>query len=73
MGESCLAKYWEDNKFYPVEIKGLSKTTAVVLFMEYGNWEEVDINDLWPLHDEEGRDDRRDDRGGDRDRDRERM
>ena len=48
MGDSCLAKYWEDNKFYPVEIKGLSKTTAVVLFLEYGNAEEVLLDDLRP-------------------------
>ena len=48
MGDSCVAKYWEDNKFYPVEIKGLSKTTAVVLYVEFGNAEEVMLADLRP-------------------------
>ncbi len=48
VGDSCLARYWEDNKFYPVDIRGLSKNTAVVFFKEYGNHEEVMLSDLAP-------------------------
>ena len=31
-GDQCLAKYWEDNKYYPVKVTAVSNKTAVVLF-----------------------------------------
>jgi hypothetical protein len=40
-GDECLARYWEDGKFYPVCVTALTEKTAVVLFKEYGNHEEV--------------------------------
>jgi len=44
-----MAKYWEDEKYYPVRVTAISKNnTAVVLFKEYGNHEEVFLNDLRP-------------------------
>ena len=49
VGDTCLGKYWEDGQFYPVEITALSRNTAVVLFKEYGNHEEVMLHDLLPL------------------------
>ena len=49
-GDECLAKYWEDDKFYPVKVASLhpSGNTAVVLFKEYGNHEEVLLTDMLP-------------------------
>ena len=49
VGDECLAKYWEDNKFYPVKVTAVSNKTAVVLFIEYGNHEEVLLGDLLPF------------------------
>lgn len=49
-GEHCLAKYWEDNQYYHAVIHHLSNHTAVVLFLEYGNHEEVELTDIKPLH-----------------------
>jgi len=48
-GDQCLAKYWEDNKFYPVKVTAVSNKTAVVLFTEYGNHEEVLLSDMLPF------------------------
>ena len=48
-GDGCLAKYWEDNKFYPVKVTAVSNKTAVVLFTDYGNHEEVLLSDLIPF------------------------
>lgn len=47
-GDEALARYWEDGKFYPVKVTAVSTTTAVVLFKEYGNHEEVVLQDLIP-------------------------
>lgn len=49
VGDSCLAKYWEDNKFYPVKVTAVSSKTAVVLYTEFGNHEEVLLGDLLPF------------------------
>ena len=49
VGDGCLAKYWEDNKFYPVKVTAVSSKTAVVLFTDYGNHEEVLLSDLLPF------------------------
>uniref|UniRef100_F6T6X1 Tudor domain-containing protein n=3 Tax=Ciona intestinalis TaxID=7719 RepID=F6T6X1_CIOIN len=50
-GSFCQAKYWEDYKFYKAKIMNIhpSKSTAVVVFLEYGNYEEVQLKDLVPL------------------------
>ncbi|XP_069129901.1 tudor domain-containing protein 3-like isoform X3 [Argopecten irradians] len=52
-GDPCLAKYWEDNKFYPAVIRALypDLPTCIVLFPEYGNIEEEvnHLTDVKPL------------------------
>ncbi|XP_060063367.1 tudor domain-containing protein 3-like [Ylistrum balloti] len=50
-GDPCLAKYWEDNKFYPAVVQALypDLPTCIVLFTEYGNEEEVNLTDVKPL------------------------
>ena len=50
VADECLARYWEDGKFYPVSVTALTETTAVVLFKEYGNHEEVLLKDLVREH-----------------------
>ena len=43
-------QYWEDEKYYPVRVTAISKNnTAVVLFKEYGNHEEVFLDDIRPV------------------------
>ncbi|XP_077866957.1 tudor domain-containing protein 3-like [Saccoglossus kowalevskii] len=50
-GDKCLAKYWEDKKFYPAIIHAVDTKlpTAVVYFTEYGNYEEIFASDIKPL------------------------
>ncbi|CAG2225528.1 TDRD3 [Mytilus edulis] len=48
-GEHCLAKYWEDNQYYHAVIHQCIQNFAVVLFLEYGNHEEVKLTDIKPL------------------------
>ncbi|MBN3276040.1 TDRD3 protein, partial [Polyodon spathula] len=50
-GDQCLALYWEDNKFYRARINGVhpSGTTAVVVFSDYGNYEEVLLLNIKPI------------------------
>ncbi|KAL4635746.1 tudor domain-containing protein 3 [Arapaima gigas] len=50
-GDQCLALYWEDNKFYRAVINGVhhSGSTAVVVFSDYGNCEEVLLQNIKPL------------------------
>lgn len=50
-GDECLALYWEDNKYYRAEIEALhsSGTTAVVKFCDYGNYEEVLLENIKPI------------------------
>ena len=52
-GDECMAKYWEDDQFYKVTVTSLhpSGKTAVVLFLEYGNHEEVLLTDMMPNYD----------------------
>ncbi|XP_067116455.1 tudor domain-containing protein 3 [Osmerus mordax] len=47
-GDQCLALYWEDNKFYKARIDAVhpSGTTAVVVFSDYGNCEEVLLHNI---------------------------
>ena len=47
-GDLGLARYWEDGKFYPVSLTAVTETTAVVLFKDYGNHEEVLLSDIIP-------------------------
>ncbi|XP_075055898.1 tudor domain-containing protein 3 [Mixophyes fleayi] len=50
-GDECLALYWEDNKYYKAEIEALhsSGTTAVIKFSDYGNYEEVLLDNIKPI------------------------
>ncbi|KAK3561550.1 hypothetical protein QTP86_008775 [Hemibagrus guttatus] len=51
-GDQCLALYWEDNKFYRAVIDAVhpSGLTAVVVFRDYGNCEEVLLQNIKPVH-----------------------
>ncbi|XP_036401960.1 tudor domain-containing protein 3 [Megalops cyprinoides] len=51
-GDHCLALYWEDNKFYRARIDAVhpSGSTAVVVFSDYGNCEEVLLYNIKPVH-----------------------
>ncbi|XP_057217483.1 tudor domain-containing protein 3 isoform X1 [Triplophysa rosa] len=53
-GDQCLALYWEDNKFYRARIDAVhpSGSTAVVVFSDYGNCEEVLLHNIRPLHED---------------------
>ncbi|XP_061565833.1 tudor domain-containing protein 3 isoform X2 [Cololabis saira] len=50
-GDQCMALYWEDNKFYHARIDAVhpSGSTAVVVFSDYGNCEEVLLNNIKPV------------------------
>ncbi|KAG9338586.1 hypothetical protein JZ751_025549 [Albula glossodonta] len=50
-GDQCLALYWEDNKFYRARIDAVhpSGSTAVVVFSDYGNCEEVLLHNIKPV------------------------
>ncbi|XP_013111484.2 tudor domain-containing protein 3 [Stomoxys calcitrans] len=49
IGDLCMAKYWEDGNYYKAKITAVSENTNVVLFLEYGNYEEVVRTDCLPL------------------------
>ncbi|XP_063088767.1 tudor domain-containing protein 3 isoform X2 [Cavia porcellus] len=53
-GDECFALYWEDNKFYRAEVEALhsSGMTAVVKFIDYGNYEEVLLSNIKPIQTE---------------------
>ncbi|GFT14543.1 tudor domain-containing protein 3 [Nephila pilipes] len=55
-GVEVMAKYWEDNKFYRavVHAVGQEGTTCVVHFLEYGNYEEVLVDDVQQLYSNSG-------------------
>lgn len=50
-GDECFALYWEDNKFYHARIDAVhsSGSTAVVVFSDYGNCEEVLLENVKPV------------------------
>lgn len=50
-GDECFALYWEDNKFYHARIDAVhsSGSTAVVVFSDYGNCEEVLLDNIKPV------------------------
>lgn len=52
VGDRCLAKYWEDEKYYNAEIQAVTDKTCVVHFPEYGNFEEVLHTDILPITDQ---------------------
>ncbi|XP_035827003.1 tudor domain-containing protein 3 [Aplysia californica] len=51
LGDTCLARYWEDNEFYPAVVEAIAPNgnTVVVTFIDYGNHEEVFVGDVQPL------------------------
>lgn len=51
VGDRCLAKYWEDEKYYNAEIQAVTEKTCVVHFFEYGNFEEILHGDCLPITD----------------------
>lgn len=51
-GDKCFAKYWEDNMYYHAEVTDLSKTTCVVRFRDFDNYEEVLQTDCFPATDD---------------------
>ncbi|BFF96535.1 tudor domain-containing protein 3 [Drosophila madeirensis] len=54
-GDLCMAKYWDDGRYYEAEITGVSDKTCVVFFMGYGNHEEVLKGDILPITDAQNR------------------
>ncbi|XP_052848502.1 LOW QUALITY PROTEIN: tudor domain-containing protein 3 [Drosophila gunungcola] len=54
-GDLCMAKYWDDGRYYEAEITGVSEKTCVVFFMGYGNHEEVLKADILPITDAQNR------------------
>lgn len=48
-GDQCMAKYWEDNKFYEATVTAVTNKTCVVQFNDYGNYEEVLKRDCLPI------------------------
>ncbi|GFT80443.1 tudor domain-containing protein 3 [Trichonephila clavipes] len=55
-GVEVMAKYWEDNKFYRAVIHAVGQEgkTCVVHFLEYGNYEEVLVDDVQQLQSNSG-------------------
>ncbi|XP_023178140.2 tudor domain-containing protein 3 [Drosophila hydei] len=54
-GDLCMAKYWDDGRYYEAEITAVSENTCVVFFLGYGNHEEVLKSDILPLTDAQNR------------------
>jgi tudor domain-containing protein 3 len=52
VGDDCVAKYWEDGKYYNANITAVTDTTCVVKFKGYGNIEEVLKTDCLPVSSE---------------------
>nr|XP_039254631.1 tudor domain-containing protein 3-like [Styela clava] len=54
VGSHCLARYWEDRCYYRAIITDLHPTapTAVVQFLGFGNYEEVQLFDMKPFDDD---------------------
>ncbi|CAK9825994.1 Tudor domain-containing protein 3 [Anthophora retusa] len=52
VGDKCLAKYWEDNRYYNAEVTGVSDRTCVVQFKGFENYEEVLQVDCLPITDD---------------------
>ncbi|XP_034484039.1 tudor domain-containing protein 3 [Drosophila innubila] len=54
-GDLCMAKYWDDGRYYEAEITAVSDNTCVVFFLGYGNHEEVLKSDILPITDSQNR------------------
>ncbi|XP_015429017.1 PREDICTED: tudor domain-containing protein 3 [Dufourea novaeangliae] len=52
VGDNCLAKYWEDNRYYNAKVTGVSDRTCVVQFKGFENFEEVLQVDCLPITDD---------------------
>ncbi|XP_017762521.1 PREDICTED: tudor domain-containing protein 3 isoform X1 [Eufriesea mexicana] len=52
VGDECLAKYWEDNRYYNAKVTGVSDRTCVVQFKGFENYEEVLQVDCSPITDD---------------------
>ncbi|XP_006622399.1 tudor domain-containing protein 3 isoform X1 [Apis dorsata] len=52
VGDKCLAKYWEDNRYYNAKVTGVSDRTCVVQFKGFENYEEVLQVDCLPITDD---------------------
>lgn len=48
-GDQCMAKYWEDNKYYNAQVTAVSNRTCVVQFTDFNNFEEVLQVDCIPI------------------------
>ncbi|KAE8751973.1 hypothetical protein FOCC_FOCC001136 [Frankliniella occidentalis] len=49
LGDQCLARYWEDERYYEAVVTGIAARTLVVRFVDYGNHEEVLKQDTIPV------------------------
>ncbi|XP_018579171.1 tudor domain-containing protein 3 isoform X2 [Anoplophora glabripennis] len=49
IGDECMAKYWEDGKFYNAVITAITDRTYAVRFKGYGNIEEILKTDCFPV------------------------
>ncbi|XP_015593361.1 tudor domain-containing protein 3 isoform X2 [Cephus cinctus] len=49
IGDKCMAKYWEDNRYYNAEVTAVSERTCVVQFKDFNNYEEVLQVDCIPI------------------------
>ncbi|KAK2584759.1 hypothetical protein KPH14_007085 [Odynerus spinipes] len=49
VGDKCMAKYWEDNRYYNAEVTAVSERTCVVQFKGFENYEEVLQVDCIPI------------------------
>ncbi|XP_076237130.1 tudor domain containing 3 isoform X2 [Calliopsis andreniformis] len=52
VGDKCLAKYWEDNRYYNAKVTAVSDRTCVVQFKGFENYEEVLQADCFPITDD---------------------
>ncbi|XP_076676138.1 tudor domain containing 3 isoform X3 [Andrena cerasifolii] len=52
VGDKCLAKYWEDNRYYDAKVTAVSDRTCVVQFKGFENYEEVLQVDCLPVSDD---------------------
>lgn len=52
VGDKCLAKYWEDNRYYSAEVTSVLDRTCVVQFKGFENYEKVLQVDCIPITEE---------------------
>lgn len=48
MGMPCVAKYSADNNWYRGEITSCMESSCTVVFIDYGNSEEISKQDIYP-------------------------